>query len=231
MYQTAFAQRIPVDYQSYSIDGQVKKDTSMLNFLAVYKDSLSKTMNQVIGFSLNGLYKKQPESGLGNFMADAIKEIGQEVFKEKIDAAFVNFGGVRSYFPKGDITVGHVFELMPFDNLLVLQHVRGDSLLSFMNHIAKKNGWPVSGVTMTIKDSRAANVLINNQPIVADNIYVIANSDYIANGGDDTKMLKSFKLTSKGYLIRDALLTYTKRLTEKGESIDVKLQKRIVYEH
>jgi len=148
---------------------------------------------------------------------------------QKIDAAFVNFGGIRSYLPKGNITVGNIFEIMPFDNLMVLQKVRGDSLISFLNHIAERNGWPLSGITIGIKEKKAVNIMVGNNSINADSMYTIANSDYVANGGDNTTMLKVFPKINKGVLIRNVLIDYVKLLTEKGNSIDVKTEKRIEY--
>jgi hypothetical protein len=119
---------------------------------------------------------------------------------------------------------------MPFDNLVVLQKVRGDTLISLLHHIASKNGWPLSGINMGIKDKKAINTLANGKPINVDSIYVIANTDYIAvNGGDDTNMLKGLPIINKGYLFRDALIEYVQWLTEQGKSIDVKTDKRIVY--
>ena len=223
------AQGISVSYSGYPIDGNTKKDSTMAIFLSRYRDSVSKSMSAVIGFSVSGLTKHQPESGLGNFMADAVKKIGEQVFNQPIDAAFINYGGVRSYIPKGNITLGTIFELMPFDNLLVLQKVKGDSLLSFLNHIADKNGWPLSGIVMGIKDKKAVDIFMNGKPLSKDSTYTIANSDYIANGGDNTTMLKVFPQKTKGYLIRDALITYVKLLTEQGKSIDAKNENRIVY--
>ena len=201
----------------------------MQAFLSGYRDSVSRSMNVVIGFSLGGLTKQQPESGLGNFMADAVRIMGQKVFKQPVDAAFINYGGIRSYLPKGNVTLGNIFELMPFDNILVLQKVRGDSLQSFLNHIAGRNGWPISGITMGISNKKAVNVLIDGRSLYADSIYTIANSDYVANGGDNTTMLKIFPQLSKGYLVRDALVAYVRLLTEQGKPIDAKPEKRIVY--
>ena len=43
----------------------------------------------------------------------------------------MNHGGIRSYIPKGNITTGKIFELMPFDNLIVLQEVKGSVLQQF----------------------------------------------------------------------------------------------------
>lgn len=224
-----FSQKLTVTYGGYPIKSGVTTDLNLLKLLAPYKDSINKSMNTIIGFSTDGLTKKQPESGLGNFMADAMKQMATKKFNTHVHAAFVNYGGVRSYLPKGNITTGSIFELMPFDNLIVLQDIKGDSLLSFINAIAEKNGWPISGITFGIKDRKAVNILVEGKPLDIKAIYTIANSDYIANGGDDIKMLKVFPQKNIGYLFRDALIAYTQRLTEEGQSIDIKTEKRIVY--
>jgi 2',3'-cyclic-nucleotide 2'-phosphodiesterase (5'-nucleotidase family) len=198
--------------------------------LMPYKDSLDKSMNEVIGFSIHGLFKKQPESPLGNFMADAIKTMAEKKFNKKIDAAFVNFGGIRSYIPKGDITIGKIFELMPFDNLIVLQELKGVKLKSFLDRVCEKGGWPVSkGITYAIKDKAAIDILINGNAIDNNATYIIANSDYIANGGDNCDMLKNIPKQNINYLMRDALIEYTKMLTQESKPIDVKIENRVVY--
>lgn len=219
-----------LSFANYRIENPVKVDSTVLAFLAPYKDSLGKAMNGVIGFSLSGLTKKQPESGLGNFMADAMKEMAQKKYNKNIDAAFVNYGGIRSYLPKGDITVGKIYELMPFDNLVVLQELNGKELQIFLNHIASRNGWPMSkGITFGIKDKLAVNVLVNGKPIDDNTIYTIANSDYVANGGDNCDMLKKLPQQNKFYILRDALIEYTKLVTSDGKTIDSKPENRIVY--
>ena len=219
-----------VTYNSYKISSQANVDSSYSKMLAVYKDSLNKSMNDVIGFSVNGLTKKQPESILGNFMTDAFKTMAEKKFGKKINAAFVNFGGIRSYLPKGDITVGKIFELMPFDNLIVLQEVNGKQLKDFLARVCEKGGWPVSkGLTYSIKDKKLAAVLIDEKPIDDATIYLIANSDYIANGGDNCDMLKKIPKQNVNYLMRDALIEYARMLTEQGKTIDCKLENRVVY--
>ena len=164
-------------------------------------------------------------------MTNAMKIMAEKKFETHVDAAFINYGGIRSYLPKGDITIGRIFELMPFDNLIVLQEIKGDTLLSFLNFIAERNGWPISGISMSINNRTATNILVNGNPLDTTATYTIANSDYIANGGDDVKMLKGIPQINKGYLLRDALITYTQLITDKGESIDCKPEKRITYGH
>jgi 2',3'-cyclic-nucleotide 2'-phosphodiesterase (5'-nucleotidase family) len=219
-----------VAYSNYKIDTQSSVDSSYIKLLIPYKDSVNKSMNEVIGFSVHGLSKKQPESPLGNFMADAIKTMAEMKFQKKIDAAFINFGGIRSYLPKGDVTIGKIFELMPFDNLVVLQEIKGDKLKIFLTRVCEKGGWPVStGLAYSIKDKLPLDILINNAPLDLNATYIIANSDYIANGGDNCDMLKSIPKQNINYLMRDALIEYTKLLTSHAKPIDAKIENRVIY--
>lgn len=219
-----------VNYSSYKVNTTAFADSSYNLMLKPYRDSLNKSMNEIIGFSTNGLSKRQPESGLGNFMVDAIKTMAEKKMNKKIDAAFVNFGGIRTYIPRGDVTMGKIFELMPFDNVIVVQNLTGNQLITFLNLACEKGGWPVSeGLTYTIKDKKLGDVLINNKPLEQNATYVIANSDYIANGGDNCEVLKAIPQQNLNYLIRDALIDYTKLLTAEGKPINANIENRVTY--
>lgn len=225
----SFSQTAVIEFTDYKIDKQIKLDSSLILMLAPYADSVKHSMNKVIGFSLTGLTKRQPESTLGNFMADCMKNMAEKKFNKKVDAAFVNYGGIRSYLPKGDITVGTIYELMPFDNLIVLQEMKGKVLQQFLNKTAMSGGWPVSGLTMAIKDRKAVNVLVDGAPLNDSSTYIIANSDYIANGGDDCDMLKSIEKQNLQYVYRDALIEYILFITKQGKPISSAIENRIRY--
>jgi 2',3'-cyclic-nucleotide 2'-phosphodiesterase (5'-nucleotidase family) len=219
-----------VNYTTYKINTQPNVDSVYSKMLAPYKDSLNKSMNEVIGFATNGLSKKQPESVLGNFMTDAIKIMAEKMFGKKIDAAFINYGGIRSLKQNGEVSVGKIFELMPFDNLVVLQQLKGFQLKQFLNKVCEKGGWPVSkGLTYSIKEKQLGDVLIDEKPIIDSKVYTIANSDYIANGGDDCAMLKSIPQQNIYYSIRDALIEYIKLLSIQGYPLNAKIENRVVY--
>ena len=193
-----------------------------------YQTQLGKSLKQIIGFSANGLFSRKGESAIGNYMADAMKTMAEIKFNTKVNAAFINSGGIRSYLPKGEITIEQIFDIMPFDNLLILQEIKGSVLLEFLNHAAEKGGWPVSkGLTYTIKEKKLLNAEIEGKPIDEHAIYTIANSDYVVNGGDNTTMLKKIPKKNMNYLLRDAIIDYTKWLTENGQTIDVKIENRI----
>jgi 2',3'-cyclic-nucleotide 2'-phosphodiesterase (5'-nucleotidase family) len=117
---------------------------------------------------------------------------------------------------------------MPFDNLVVLQEISGAVFQQFLDKTAIDGGWPLSGLTMEIKDKKAVNVLIAGKPIDPSAKYLIANSDYVANGGSDCSMLKGIAQENRGYLLRDALLDYSIASTAKGKTIDSNLENRVV---
>lgn len=155
-----------LQYISYRITDTVSKNSSALSLLKPYSDNVNRTMNEVVGIAEISLEKKQPECTLGNFLADAFLVMAQEKYNTKADISLINFGGMRlTQVPKGEVTNGKIFELMPFDNLLILQKVKGDVLQQFLDLIAAKGGWPVAGMTMQIKDKKAVNVIIGGKPI------------------------------------------------------------------
>ena len=217
-----------VKYLDYRIQSRNQSDSALLTIMKPYADRVNKSMNEVVGFAETTLEKKQPESTLGNFMADALLIMASEKYSMNVDAAFVNYGGVRlTQLPSGPVTKGKIFELMPFDNLLVLQKIKGDSLQKFLDLTAERGGWPMAGLKMEIKDKKAMKVIIAGKPLDFSATYTIANSDFIANGGDNTDMLRSVPQISNGYLMRDALFDYIKKLKQQGKNISANEENRI----
>ena len=216
-----------VQYKDYPVQNE-RKDSSLQKFLQPYADSVNSSMNLVIGELATTLEKRQPEGTLGNFMADAMKAMAEKYYETKVDGAFINYGGIRlTGMQAGTITRGKIFELMPFDNIIVLQKLKGTVLKEFLDHIVGRGGWPVAGITMEMKDKKAVNVLIDGKPLDENMTYTIANSDYVANGGDYCEMLKVIPQINKGYLLRDGLIEYVQSFTKKGQPITATIQNRV----
>lgn len=215
-------------YTGYRIKQDARKDPAINNMLTKYRDSVNSTMNGVIGNIANNLEKSQPECSLGNFMADAMMYGAGESFKRNVDGAFMNYGGIRlTQISKGPITTGKIFELMPFDNILVLQEMKGSQLKTFLDHISGRGAWPAAGITYDVKDKKAVNIMIKGKPLDENATYTICNSDYVANGGDDCSFLKAIPQINNGTLVRDALLNYVRHQTAMGMSIEAKVEGRV----
>lgn len=219
-----------LEYRTYRVTESQKKDSALLAFLAPYSETVNRTMNDVVGVADQSMDKKQPESTLGNFMTDAFLVMAAEKYNTPVDASFLNYGGMRlTQLPAGNVTTGKIFELMPFDNLLILQKLKGDVLQQFLDLTAARGGWPVAGLTMQIKDKKAVNVMIGGKPLDPNATYTTVNSDFVANGGDNADMLRNVPQISNGYLMRDAIFDYIKKLKSQGKNISAKIENRVSY--
>jgi len=209
-----------LDYKSYRIAGNEQKDQVLQEVIQPYSDSVNKSMNDVVGFADQLLEKTPPSGSLGNFMTDVFLAMAREKFNTTVDASIMNYGGIRlNQLPAGPVTRGKIFELMPFDNLLVLQKMNGSVLQQLLDLAASKGGWPVAGITMQVKDKKAVNVVIGGKALDPAKTYTIANSDFLGNGGDNAEMLRAIPQQNIGYLMRDAIFDYINKLKSSGQNI------------
>jgi len=217
-----------LQYQDYRINKSIAPDSSLNVLLRPYADSVNRSMSVVVAVAATELVKKQPEGTLGNVMADAMFVMATRRYKTKVDAAFINYGGIRlTSIPAGDISRGKVFELAPFDNITVLQKLKGNVFQQFLDHIAARGGWPCAGISWQIKNNKAVNVLVGGAPIDMNKEYIVANNDYVANGGDDCAMLRNIPQVNDGYVYRDAVLDYFREMTREGKKISAQIENRV----
>ena len=216
-----------VEHHNYQVDGGFA-DTAGIDFLRPYRDSMSATMNRVIGRTSIPFVKAMPASSLGYFITDGFLWGAQRSFNQHVDLAFINNGGIRlNDWGGGDVTLARVYETLPFDNIMVLVKLKGSVLQEFMNHISSRGGWPVSGGTYRVQNGEASNILIGGAPLDPQKEYTIALSDYVVNGGDDARMLQGLPVVSNGYLQRDAIIDYIRYLMQEKGTIAVPEMNRV----
>jgi 2',3'-cyclic-nucleotide 2'-phosphodiesterase (5'-nucleotidase family) len=212
----------------YNINNELPKDSTTIALIKPYADSVNKTMNKVIGYAAIDMPKGKPESLMGNFFCDALLSLSNDYFNTKADVCIMNYGGLRiPVVSKGNITIGKVFELMPFDNFLVLMKVKGEVLQEVLHHVAKEGGWPVAGINMKIKENKAVEIIINNEPLQNNKEYQLLISDYMADGGDNLEMLKNIPYDNSGVFVRDVVIGYIIQQTSAGKNIQPVLENRI----
>ncbi len=222
-------------YKRYDITANepTESDEKIVKMIAPYKKQLDDKMNEVIGIAEKELVKTQPEGTLGNWAADAIFAECNTLYKKPIDFAVVNNGGIRiPSISKGDISTGKIFELMPFDNMLVVLHADGNVVKQLFETIAINGGWPVSsGVKCVFTEGGILkDVSINGKAIEPDRVYQIGMSDYIANGGDNCSFFKEQQQYATNILFRDAFLNQVKIQTALGKNIDSEIEGRMIVE-
>lgn len=212
------------------MDGNQSSDSLLTaNAIMPYKKQIDTEMSVVICQSAVQMNKAQPESTMGNWACDAIAQKTAEYTGKTVDFAILNYGGLRVLsLPQGNLTKGNIFEVMPFDNLMVAVEMKGATLQQLFDHLAAKDGWPVSAaVRMTItKGKKAANISINGKTIDPDKTYVVATIDYIANGGDNCTFFANKPRTETGKFLRDAVIEYC----AAAKTIEPKIEGRVVLE-
>ncbi len=196
-------------------------DPKMAATIKPYRDSMEAEMNQVLVVSDTVLTKQMPESDLGNILSEILLAKAEKYSKRHVDVAMINFGGIRlPQLPKGNVTRGQAFELMPFDNLLVLLELNGDLTQQFFDRMAGAGGVPLAGARYVIsKDKKAINITIQGKPFDASKKYTVALSDYLANGGEKLDMLKPVPQIETGVLLRDIFIEGFKDIHARGEHL------------
>lgn len=223
--------KMNVSYVVPSGQAGAASDSTVTTMVAPYKSQLDAQMNTVVANVATELTKKQPESTMGNWTADALIT-GVRRANMAGDFAVCNYGGMRvPVITTGPLTMGELFELSPFDNMIMIVDVPGTIVDSLFQHIASRNGWPVSSaIRMKIKDGKMISCLINGQPIDPAKTYKVVTPDYVANGGDDARFMIGLPQVQTGFLQRDLIVQYAAETARMGKDINVVTEGRIVKE-
>jgi 2',3'-cyclic-nucleotide 2'-phosphodiesterase (5'-nucleotidase family) len=210
-----------IEGKRITITDKEKQDPQIENYIKPYREHINKDLDSVLAYCPVTLDKSTGkwQTTIGNLMADVTLQRGNTVFmareKKNIDLCILNHGGIRSILPKGNVTTRTAFEIMPFENSLVVIALKGEQILELVDYfIITKKPHPLSGITFTIgKDNVAKNILVQGKPVQKDTIYYVATNDYLSNGGDNMEFFK--KGTQKfdlDYKLRNILIDYFKEV-------------------
>ena len=139
------------------------------------------------------------ECEMGNLVADAMLD---RVANQGVSIAIQNGGGLRASIDSGEVTMGEVLTVLPFQNTLATFEVSGATFIEALENGVSKveegaGRFPqVSGVTYTIDLSKPAGarisqVKVGGTAIDPDDIYGVVSNNYVRNGGDGYGMFES----------------------------------------
>lgn len=193
-----------------------------------YKKDLQKVLAEVVGVTDTELshdrYTSEGTSPLGKWVCDVMRK------KAKVQIGITNGGGLRCPIPKGDITMGKLYEVMPFDNTLVTMELKGSDLKRVIENgiMNDKIGWgQVSGIKVYYDKnakmgSRITNMVLEDGSLVDMNkYYTVVVNDFMAPdgckgvGGDGYDFTGVKKLVNTQIPIREALIEDLKALNGK----------------
>jgi 2',3'-cyclic-nucleotide 2'-phosphodiesterase (5'-nucleotidase family) len=221
-------------YRVNHVEAENKNVTSITqkkevtDIVAPYKKQLTNQMNEVLCQNAKDMTKARPESELGNMLSDGCLEIARSNYEGTIDAAMFNTGGIRASLSKGDITVGDIYQLMPFDNELVIVTLPLAEVEAMFSYLQVSGGEPVSNLNLTVSPESVDRTV--NGSALEDRTYSILTSDYLSNGGDRMTFFTEghrIEIVRLGIKVRDALMVYCEELGTSKTILDSKLDGRI----
>jgi 2',3'-cyclic-nucleotide 2'-phosphodiesterase (5'-nucleotidase family) len=168
-----------------------------------YKSGLQNEMNRIIAQSEVDFIKARPNGNLGFLVCDVLMEEMSSFTDQSIPViCMLNHGGLRSTLNQGNITVGDIYKLMPFDNTLVFVKLSASKIFEIQHYLYQSGGEPISGFYLE-------NDLIynsNKKPWIEQEFYVLT-SDYLLNGGDKMNFFSNhLELIETNKLLRDILI-------------------------
>ncbi|MFA3918289.1 bifunctional metallophosphatase/5'-nucleotidase [Ruegeria hyattellae] len=184
------------------MDGQVVEDADTVSRIKELAQPLEEIRKKVVAAAAEPIMGEREvcrvqECAMGNLVADAMLD---RVADQGVTIAIANSGGLRASIDPGEVTMGEVLTVLPFQNTLSTFEISGQGLVDALeNGVSQveevKGRFPqVAGLTFTWDPSAAPNegriaeVMVAGPdgfaPIDLAQTYLVVTNDYVRNGGD-----------------------------------------------
>lgn len=209
------------------VDESVVEDSVYVRLIKPYKEQLDREMGEVIAVGRKELTKNIGESTLGNLVADMQWAYSESKLGHAVDISVINNGGLRNSLPEGDITVGNVFELSPFENFIFLLELTYDDVERLANYAVKGKNLGIAGLNVESKGGELHLFTVGGRPVEKGRSYTLAVNDYLANGGDQMDFLVGLpRVVESEVLLREMLMDQIKEWAASGKLIDAEIEGR-----
>jgi 2',3'-cyclic-nucleotide 2'-phosphodiesterase (5'-nucleotidase family) len=221
-----------------TVDSSIPDDPEVLKIIAPYEEKV-RELSKVIGRLEGGLSKTGVGgSSLGNFVTDAIRAQAEAKLGKPIVLAMVNNGGLRkNEIAAGELRASDIFELLPFENALILLDVTGAQLTKILQVVTRD---AQSGARIQFKwNDRDRPEFISvklvdangkEQEIDPNQTYTIITIDYLMSlkSGAYAILQEGKNPTPLNLTIRDAVMNYVKAETAAGRPVRSVVDNRFV---
>lgn len=214
--------KTPISYnkiegKQIAITDTLPSDQSIEAYIRPFREHVNSNLDSVLSYAMDTYSKSDGDlnTAIGNFMADAIYDQSNPVFKKRsgndIDFVLLNQGGIRAIISKGNITTRTAFEVMPFENSIVVTKLKGEQVKELLDYLVEaKRAHPISKLQIILDaDGKLKNSNIEGKPIDYSKSYYVLTNDYLMNGGDRMDFFKKRDTVYVlDYKIRNALIDY-----------------------
>ena len=192
---------------------------------------LLKDLKTVVGYASHDMEASAPESELSNWWVDGLMADVARLTGKKVDVGILNFGGIRTELPQGEILLEDFVSMFPFRNDLVYVALNGSDLQEVFNTIAASRPFVLGGVKMVVRQHQIDSLLVGGQPINPNRVYGVATVDFLLDGGDGLTVGKNAKeLKKTDCRVIDAVMKHVYDLQAAGKPLEYFTDGRLVYE-
>jgi 2',3'-cyclic-nucleotide 2'-phosphodiesterase (5'-nucleotidase family) len=196
------------------VNAVIPDDPEIQKVIAPLAAEIKATFDLPLVKAPQGLFRgrRGEENLLGYWVADMMRLAAQGALNEPVRFAITNAGGLRSNLRAGQLKVADIFELMPFENELVVVELTGAELIQVVSEgITRRGGEPCSGVIAKVEGTpEKASLRVtwsDGSPIDPKATVKVATTDYLYGGGDSIPTLKTGrKPFTTGITLRQLLL-------------------------
>lgn len=212
-----------------TLPSDIAADSQIQSMLNQTQKDLESIKNNVVGHTKHALSHDRndlTETLLGQWVTDVMRKVADA------DIAFQNSGGLRVSIPAGEITMGKLYEVMPFDNTLFIVEMTGRQVMDVLEYgiMNDKIGMvQYSGIRVTydstkpMKERIVSVTMTNGTPLRLEKTYKIVTNDFLAAGGDGFAMFMKGQNLNDTYLpIRTILVDAIRKQTVINFSGDIR---------
>ncbi|WP_245668108.1 5'-nucleotidase C-terminal domain-containing protein [Flagellimonas zhangzhouensis] len=212
-----------------TIDSTYVEVDSISDFVTPYRNRINEILDSTLAYAPKPLLTNDGErsTSMGNLMADIVFEETAPIFKTRtgkdLDFVVLNAGGVRSIISAGNVTARNAYEVMPFENYIVVAELSGSATRKLINFVSKASRkHPISHIQIVTDKNRALeSVNIQGEPFDESRSYYVASSDYLVNGGPSVGFFDEIiSVTETDYLLRNAIIDHFNKVDTLKAIID-----------
>ena len=233
--QNVSAPKFKYQYRMVRLDStyDAKVNPKLAKYVAKKQAQIEKQMQVVIAHTDQELESFALESPLSNFLTDILLDEASKYIKDttfdNLDVSMLNFGGIRTSMPAGDVAVGDLYRISPFDNYLTFIVLKGSELRKALNRFNDKFNAPYAGVSLVYKNNKPVKIMVQGKPIDDNRFYKLVTLNFISDGGDHLlENIHYEKIEYTTMTFRDFLIAELKAMTSRGEKIVGKKDGRAV---
>lgn len=209
-----------IEAERIGVSNEVGEAESIHNFIEPYKKHIDKDLDSILSYNPETLEKSKGkwQTNIGDWMAYVCFQHAEPLFYTRtgkhLDLCLLNHGGIRAILPKGNVNARNAYEIMPFENNLVVIGLTHEKMQELITHfIHDKKPHPLYGMSLKLnKDEMFLEAKINEKLLENDKIYYVLTSDYLASGGDNMSFfIDPVENYDLDYKIRNVLIDEFKR--------------------